>query len=278
MAARPIHLFEAGVVTEQQFAGLQEAPTALATLLAERLECTKHVRIPFNPRERWLSAAREACRDLADGVLASMREGCSCAVIGGECTVIAGALSGALGAQPELTLVYIVAHGDFNTVATTPSHYIAGMILAHVCGRSVGPLLFPGSRRIGEDHVALVGARALDAGEARNLERSGVLHIPFDAEHPTAPGLVAFARRRKIWLHVDIDVVDPSDFPAVAFPAIGGPSLVALADLLRQLFAVADVRGFSLSGYDARADPKRKLAAPLADLFSVARSRIPVRA
>src|SRR5438067_8639535 len=74
MAARPLHLFEAGVITERQFSGLQEAPAALGPLLAERLGAEKRVRIPFNPRDRWLSAAREACRTLADGVLISLRE------------------------------------------------------------------------------------------------------------------------------------------------------------------------------------------------------------
>src|SRR5205807_9102484 len=219
MAARPLHLFEAGVITEQQFSGLQEAPAALGPLLAERLGAEKRVRIPFNPRDRWLSAAREACRTLADGVLISSRESALPFVVGGECTLIAGALSGALTAEPELSLVYLDAHGDFNTLATTPSHYIAGMVLAHLCGRSVAPLLFPGARKIAEDHVALVGARALDVGETANLDRSRVLRIALDREHPEAPCLVAWARRRRIWLHVVIDIVDPSEFPAVAFAA-----------------------------------------------------------
>src|SRR2546428_6429224 len=192
MAARPLHLFEAGVVTEQQFVGLGEAPAVLAPLLAERLGGEKRVRIPFNPRDRWLSAAREACRTLADGVLASLRDGATAAVIGGECTLIAGALSGALTAEPEISLVYFDAHGDFNTLATTPSHYVSGMVLAHICGHSVAPLLFPGTKRIAEDRVALVGARALDPGEIGNLDRSRVVRIRFDAEHPDADGLLAF--------------------------------------------------------------------------------------
>jgi arginase len=278
MAARPLHLFEAGVVTEQQFVGLGEAPAVLAPLLVDRLGAEKRVRIPFNPRDRWLTAAREACRTLADGVLASIREGASTAVIGGECTLVAGALSGALAADPELSLVYFDAHGDFNTLATTPSHYVSGMVLAHVCGRSVAPLLFPGSRRISEERVALVGARALDGGETLNLDRSRILRIAFDAEHAEAPGLVAWARRRSIWLHVDIDVVDPREFPAVAFAAVGGPPLSALAAVLRHIFSVADVKGFSLCGYDARADPERALVTPLVDAFADAVPKVPVRA
>src|SRR5438128_9810773 len=180
MAARPLHLFEAGVVTEQQFVGLGEAPAVLAPLLAERLGADKRVRIPFNPRDRWLTAAREAYRTLAEGVLSTLRSGATCAVIGGECTLVAGTLSGALAAEPELHLLYFDAHGDFNTLATTPSHYISGMVLAHLCGRSVAPLLFPGARKISDDRVALVGARSLDSGEIANLDRSRVLRIALD--------------------------------------------------------------------------------------------------
>ena len=278
MAARPLHLFEAGVITEQQFTGLQEAPAVLAPLVADRLGAEKRVRIPFNPRDRWLTAAREACRTLADGVLASMRDGAMPTVVGGECTLVAGALSGALTAEPELSLVYFDAHGDFNTLATTPSHYIAGMVLAHVCGRSVAPLLFPGARKIAEDHVALVGARALDSGELANLDRSRVLRIRLDAEHRDSSGLVAWTRRRPVWLHLDVDVIDPAEFPAVAFPALGGPSLIAIADVMRQIFSVADVRGLSICGYDARADRDHALARPLVDVLSAAIGKVPVRA
>ena len=278
MAARPLHLFEAGVVTEQQFVGLGEAPGVLAPLLADRLGCEKRVRIPFNPRDRWLTAAREACRGLSDGVLASLSDGATPAVIGGECTVLAGALSGALTAEPELSLVYFDAHGDFNTLATTPSHYISGMVLAHLCGRSVAPLLFPGARKIADDRVALVGARLLDSGEISNLDKSRVLRIALDRDHPEAPGLVAWSRRRSLWVHVDVDVIDPREFPAVAFAAVGGPSMTAFADVLRQVFAVADVRGISICGYDARADRERALAAPLVDLLVNAIGKVPVRA
>ena len=278
MAARPLHLFEAGVVTEQRFMGLQEAPAALGPLLADRLGADKRVRIPFNPRERWLSAAREACRGLSDGVLASMREGATPMVLGGECTIAAGALSGALTAEPELSLLYFDAHGDFNTLATTPSHYISGMVLAHLCGRSVAPLLFPGARKISDDRVALVGGRSLDSGEISNLDRSRVLRIAFDRQHPEAPGLIAWSRRRSVWVHVDVDIIDPSEFPAVAFAAVDGPPMKVVADVLRQVFTVADVRGISVCGYDARADRDGSLAVPLADLLANAIGRVPVRA
>ena len=276
MAARPLHLFEAGVITEQRFAGLGEAPAVLGPLFAERFGADKRVRIPFNPRDRWLTAAREAYRTLAEGVLSTLRSGATCAVIGGECTLIAGTLSGALAAEPDLHLLYFDAHGDFNTLATTPSHYVSGMVLAHVCGRSIAPLLWPGSRKIAEERVALVGGRSLDLGEMGNLERSRLTRIAFDKEHPGAEGLVAFARRKAIWIHIDLDVVDPTELPAVALAAPGGPSLAALREIIAAVAAVADVKGFEVCGYDARADPAEKFARPIADAFAGIMPRVAI--
>lgn len=270
MAAGPVHLLEAGIVTEQRYAGAGTAPAALGGAMAERLMPAKRVKIPFHPRDRWLTAARESCRTLADAVTASLTAGALPVVLGGECTLVAGTITGALTVERDLVLIYFDAHGDFNTLATTPSHYVGGMCLAHVCGRHLAPLLWPGVRTISDDHVALVGARKLDAGEARNLDVSRVTRIRFDSEHPDAARLLAFARRRPVWIHVDIDVVDPSGMPAVASPVGGGPSFAALSEVLRSVAAVSEVRGIELCGYDPTKDPTARLAAPLAELMAVA--------
>ncbi len=274
MAARPLHLFEAGVVTETRFAGMAAAPGALSEAFVRRLGPEKHVRVPFNPRDRWVSAAREACRTLGEAIGSSLRGGATCAVLGGECTLVAGSLSGALPVLPDLALVYFDAHGDFNTLATTPSHYVGGMCLAHVCGRSVAPLLWPGAQKIAEERVALVGGRVLDPGERANLDRSKLTRIRFDAEQADTADVIAFARKRKIWLHVDIDIVDPAEVGAVVFPAPGGVSLALLGEVIASLASVSDVRGFELCGYDARQDVGAKLPGVIADLFSVFRSKV----
>jgi len=255
------------VVTEQRFAGLASAPGALAEAFARDLSPDKHVRVPFNPRDRWLTAARESCRTLSDAVASSMRAGALCGVLGGECTLVAGSVSGALAAEPELLLVYVDAHGDFNTLATTPSHYVSGMCLAHVCGRSIAPLLWPGARKISDDRVALVGGRALDTGERQNLDRSRVTRIPFDGEDADIASVVAFARRKKIWLHVDVDVLDTAAMPAVVFPAPNGAPVDALTELIDQLVTVADVKGFEVCGYDPTQDEQHRLPRLIAGMF-----------
>ncbi len=258
----PVHLLEAGITTEQRYLGMAEAPAALASEVAAATRPGKRVRIPFLPRDRYLTAARESCRTLADAVAASLAEGARCVIVGGECTLVAGAIPGALAVEPDLALVYFDAHGDFNTLATTPSHFVGGMCLAHVCGRRIAPLLWPGVRSISDDRVALVGARALDPGEAGNLANSKVRQIPFDRERSDAPGLLAFARRKQLWLHVDVDVIDPGEVPAVDFPVEGGPSLRSLVDVVAALAGVATIRGVEICSYDPRKDTGPRPVAP----------------
>src|SRR5258708_7132355 len=140
---RPVHLLEAGIVTQQRFMGGAEAPAPLGLAFAPRLPPAKRVRVPFNPRDRWLTAAREACIILSDAVGTSLKSGARVAILGGECTLVAGSLSGALAVEPEMLLVYFDAHGDYNTVATTPSHFVGGMCPAHACGKPGPPLRGP---------------------------------------------------------------------------------------------------------------------------------------
>lgn len=252
LVSTPVHLLEAGIITEQRYLGMSEAPGVLGPEIAALARPAKRVRIPFLPRDRYLTAARESCRTLADAVAASLEEGARCLVVGGECTLVAGTIPGALTVEPDLALVYFDAHGDFNTLATTPSHFVGGMCLAHVCGKRIAPLLWPGARSIAEDHVALVGARDLDPGEVGNVAASKLRQIAFDPQRSDAPGLLAFARKRPLWIHIDIDVVDPAQVPAVDFPVAGGPSLRALLDVLTALAGVATVRGVEICGYDPR--------------------------
>src|SRR5258708_35528426 len=97
---RPVHLLEAGIVTEQRFMGVAEAPAALGATFAERLQPEKRVRVPFNPRDRWLTAAREACIVLSDAVVTSLKAGARVAILGGACTLVAGPRSRRAAPEP----------------------------------------------------------------------------------------------------------------------------------------------------------------------------------
>ncbi len=268
MPPRTVHLIEAGIVTEQRSAGASGAPAALAGAFAERLHPEKRVRVPFTPRDRWLTAAREACRTLADAVSSSLAAGATPVVLGAEGTLVAGTVSGALACEAELVLVYLSAHADYHSLATTKTHEVPGMALAHVTGHPIAPLLWPGARHIAEDRVVLAGARVMDPGEAGNLARTKVVRVPFDAEHADAPGLLAAVRKRAVWVHLDVDLLDPSECAAVIRPAPGGPSLHDVADVLRVFGSVAAVRGVEVCGLDVTKDPGEKLPGVLAKIVA----------
>ncbi len=255
----PWHLIEAPIATASRFVGMTEAPAALADAFSARADATKRVRIPFVPRDTWMRAAREACMVLADAVVATLDAGARPLIVGGECTLVAGSLHGAGGRFDDLVLVYLDAHGDFNTLATTPSHFMGGMCLAHVCGKHVAPLLWPGVRAFPEERVCLIGARDLDPGEAVNLDRSRVRRFPFDGAAMNAREVLGVARRHPAWIHLDLDVVDPKEMYAVNFPVANGCSFAALETLLADIARVASVRGVEICAYDPRQDPTRAL-------------------
>ncbi len=262
------HLVEAGIATATQYAGSCEAPAALAGDVAAVAKPAKRARIPFVPHDAWLRAARASCMTLADTVAATLDAGARPLILGGECSLVAGSLPGAFPKLKDLVLVYFDAHGDFNTLATTPSHFVGGMCLAHVCGKFLGTLLWPGVRAFPEERVLLVGGRDLDPGEVGNLERSKVRRYCFDARSADVTGLLAAARRTDLWVHLDLDVVDPREMFAVNFPSPGGVSFAALADLLSQLAESTTIRGVEICGYDARGDPERRLPARIAEAIA----------
>lgn len=261
----PWHLIEAGIASSTRFVGMTEAPTALVEGVGPLAAATKRVRIPFVPRDdTWMRATRASCMALSDAVRATLEAGARPLILGGECSIVAGSVPGALQRLEDLTLVYFDAHGDFNTLATTPSHFMGGMCLAHVCGRQIATLLWPGVRALADEQVCLVGARELDPGEVSNLEHSRVRRFDLANGSADAPGLLAAARRRPVFVHLDLDIVDPTEMPAVNFPVSGGPSFDALTEVLAALARVSDVRGVEICGYDARQDADRALPARIA--------------
>jgi arginase len=180
-------------------------------------------------------------------------------VLAGNCNVTLGVRAGLAAAAPSAApaVVWLDAHGDFNTPESSQTGYLDGMPLAMLTGhahaqlwtRLRGPAL-PASL------VVLLGARDLDCGESAALAAADVTVVSgaelraqgLGAALP--PALDALAARAPAragacgpaaCLHVDIDVLDPAAAPGVTFPAPGGltlADLVAAVDMVRERFTV----------------------------------------
>ena len=163
----------------------------------------------------------------------------------GDCTASIGVVAGLQARGIDPAVVWLDAHGDFNTWETTPSGFLGGMPLAMLAGlgeQSIGQAA--GQRRVAPEHILLVGARDLDPGEEVNLERARVRQLAIEELAadvlPEGP----------IYLHLDTDLVRLEEMPAVNYPAAGGPDAAEVRRAVEAVMATGRVAAFSYTGWD----------------------------
>ncbi len=160
-------------------------------------------------------------------------------VVSGDCTTALGALAGLQRKGIDPGVVWLDAHGDFNTHETTLSGYLGGMPLALAVGRgdpTVRERL--GLRPLREDRVVLADARDLDPPERKALDGSRV-------RRAAVASIVA--PDGDLYVHIDLDVLSPDELDGLRFPAPGGPPLAALVAALRRLADTGRVVGVGLA-------------------------------
>lgn len=161
-------------------------------------------------------------------------------LLAGDCLASLAVAAGLQRRYREIAVVWLDAHGDFNTPAITTSGYLPGMPVAMLTGRApelfAGPL---GLRPVQERNIVLADARDLDPAERDALAASQVRRIPatpaaFGAALPELGDL-------PVYLHVDVDVLDRAEVPGLRFPVGGGPSRSDIENCLTTITAGANV-------------------------------------
>jgi arginase len=190
----------------------------------------------------YLEAIRQACVRTAER-LVELSDEVFPIILGGDHSIALGSVTGCSRRQ-RMGLLWIDAHGDFNTPETSPSGNIHGMPLAALCGfgdsRLVN-LLWEGPKVRPED-VVLIGVRDLDAEERKLLRSSGV--AVYTMSEIDRLGLAEVAARAfdrlerldRIHVSLDADVLDPEVAPGVGTPVPGGLTFRE-AHLLMELIA-----------------------------------------
>ena len=158
-------------------------------------------------------------------------------VLGGDHSIAAGSVAGMAKhlrkAKAKLGLVWIDAHGDFNTPESSPSGNVHGMPLAAIAGLGVRDLthLRGFSPMVAPENIVLVGIRDIDAGEARNIRQCGVQAFTMreiDERGMRAVMAEALQTARRgtggFHLSLDMDALDPEYAPGVGTAVAGGLS------------------------------------------------------
>lgn len=164
-------------------------------------------------------------------------------VLASDCVSALGMVKGLSERYPEIGVIWYDAHGDFNTPETTPSGFLGGMPLAALVGRGNQHLLEAlDLEPLPEDHVLITDVRDLDPEEAEQLLNSQVHVFPSVTDLNTAP-----LPHYPVYIHLDVDVIDPVYMPALGYPAPQGPSPADVEQTLRRIAREADVVGVLVS-------------------------------
>jgi arginase len=175
-------------------------------------------------------------------------------LLAGTCSIAVSTLPIVARARPEAWIVWLDAHGDFNTPGTTGSDFLGGMCLSAACG------IWESGFGAGVDpaQIVMFGVRDVDGQEQVLLETNGVGLIDRPAD------LADALDGRQVFLHLDLDVLDPAVLPA-DFPADGGLDFDQLHRLLDLIAGAADLIGAEIVG--AHPDFADELAAAVAPLL-----------
>jgi arginase len=185
-------------------------------------------------------------------------------VVSGDCLTSLGTMSGLQQAGIDAGIVWFDAHGDVQTLETTTSGYLGGLPLRILAGYR--PELIAarlGLRAVPGSQIALVGARDLDPPEVCYLAgaqiRRSQVHELNAADLPGGP----------LYVHLDLDVIDPAQLPGLRFPAPGGPSPAQVTGALHALLRTSRVAAIGIActwspGHSSAASIKDHLNTALA--------------
>jgi len=155
-----------------------------------------------------LPQARETLHGLASAIEESVKSEGLTVLLSNTCSASLASLPVVAREHPDAVVLWIDAHGDFNTPDTTDSGYLGGMVLAGACG------LWDSGHGAGlrSTQVVLVGARDIDAQERQLLDQARVRIIP--PERATPANVLEAIGDRPVWIHIDWDVLEPGYLPA----------------------------------------------------------------
>jgi arginase len=198
--------------------------------------------------------------------------------LGGECTLITGTLAGfknKLKGKPGI--LWVDAHGDFNTPETTSSGFLGGMPLAFACGR--GPKLTQSVEHarplLEEENVVHLASRSIDPLESIAMSSSRMKVYSDSTAHnegvpKVAAEAAAYLADHSDWItcHLDVDSIDPTIIPAVNYPEPGGLTLEEVKTVVMALRRTGKLKVFNLTAYNPTLDQDQTSAQKLLTLVA----------
>ena len=186
-------------------------------------------------RTRFLDEIADVCRRSHELLTGALRQSCRPLVLGGDHALSVGTVSAVADHYRErgegIGLIWVDAHTDMNTPATTPSGNIHGMVLSILTGQGPEALLEIGGEApaVSPENVSVLGAREIDMEERELVKASGVRVFTMTEIDERGIGSCmdealsrANAGTAGFHLSFDLDGIDPMEAPGVGTPVPGG--------------------------------------------------------
>jgi arginase len=204
----------------------------------------------------------EICARVAARTAAALHAGRAVLLLTGNCNhahlAAAAALAPRTGAD-RLGVVWMDAHADFDTPQNTRSSFFDGMGLTVLTGQAYGHLAaarIPGFAPLAESHVVMVGVRDLEPYQRDRLQRSDVRAIAPSELAGVDEALAELASHvDAVYLHLDLDGIDPSFGRANEYAAAGGLAVEQVLGLIDDVVAAAPVPVAAVTAYNPEVDP-----------------------
>lgn len=149
--------------------------------------------------------------------------------VGGDCGVDLVPIAEASARYgDQLTVLWIDAHPDVNTPQTLPSGSFHGMVLGTLLGDGAPPLR--PARPLAPEQVIYGGVRAYEPGEREYLEDRGIRQYGVDDLERVLEDLAG-----PLYVHLDLDVLEPTAFGSTSYPEPGGVQPQRLIELVSRL-------------------------------------------
>ena len=153
--------------------------------------------------------------------------------------------------QGDMAVVWFDAHGDLNTPASSPSGHFHGMALRTLLGDGPPEFTRELNRFLKPAQVFLAGTRDLDPPETAFCDEMSVSVTRPDqfAEPQILVERILERGFRHVYLHLDLDVLNPESFPNSLMQTPGGPNLSEVQTMMKALTDNFEIVGFSIVEY-----------------------------
>jgi arginase len=232
---------------------------------------------PSHPQQQNLDRVLDVAKRVAEQVSEAVANNATPIVLGGDCTITLGVLSGLIRHLPDLGLIYFDGDADLNTPDTTTSGIFDGMVMSHIIGDGAEALAHVGDRYplLSEENIVLFGynpeAGWIDPAELQRLKECSMLkylstQIREKARRAATEALAQLeASVQHILIHFDVDVIDRRDFPAADVLHDHGLAFDEAMDALKVFASSSKFAGLVITEFNSDRDEEGKLAARLVE-------------